>query len=1021
MQHPPPLLATLRSTVRALSLAIIVMAIAVGAARAAATGPDFRLDLDTGGHRSLIRDLVFTPDGQSLISASDDKTIRIWDWRSGATLRTIRGYSGDGNDGKVFSVAISPDGKTIAAGGYFGPGIGAAPPYGDVRLFDFSTGRLTTVLRGNEFAVYSVAFSPDGNRIAAGGQDGFVTLWRRDGAAQTGWAAETMKLDADSTQIDRVAFADNGARIVATTNDYGIRLWDAATGEAIALPPESEALQETPVPALAVSADGTRFATGNGEGVVQVWSARDGSLETTLPALDFSVGSLAFADGGRQLVVSCGYRCGAEHRSVMLAIGDPKAFRHGYLGHDGTVFASAMSPDGTLIATGGGTAHAIIVWNPVTGETVSTMQGAGLPVNAVGIARDGGAIAWGNANPCPERFACPETMGALDHRLQLPTADRFFEPPEPLEPGKDAYQRARMTDGPWALTAAKGGSAGLDNGVLEIRRDGAVARAIANDDTNGSLHASFTLIDRGLRLITGGNDGTMLEYFTQTGRLAGEYRNGHTGEVHAMAAAEAAGLLVTASADQTIRLWNLKTREPIVSMFFAGKEWVAWMPQGYYFASDDGDKLIGWQVNQGRGKEARFVRADQLKRYLWSPEMVRRAIILRSAAKAVAEMRPGTDNELNRLLERRPPEFDVRLAADQSGVREGYVAIEIGGAEQADSKVADFAVLSNSRSIGDFTARAVTGGDRTVIEVPVEEGENTIRITGTNGFGYLTERSVVALGKKKTAALEKKGKLYVVVVGVEKYPLLPTACGGHSCDLRYPVDDAAAFLETVAAKTAPLFNGMETLVLLNRESLDETPDDERSIDRLVGADTVLEPDSDTIDDQLADFLDRPGPDDTTILFVAGHGINIDEDYYFIPTDGRQQDAERWKRSSLVDWSDIQKSLERAKGVRFLLLDTCHAANAFNPRLEKDAADARIVVFSATAVNNTALELSDLGHGVFTYSVLAGLNGEAKTSKDGVTLFGLADYISREVLRLTQSRQKPYYYAGGVDNMLLAGP
>ena len=120
--------------------------------------------------------------------------------------------------------------------------------------------------------------------------------------------------------------------------------------------------------------------------------------------------------------------------------------------------------------------------------------------------------------------------------------------------------------------------------------------------------------------------------------------------------------MVTGSADQTIRLWNLKTRELIVSMFFAGKEFVIWMPQGYYYSSDEGDKLIGWHVNQGRDKEGRFIRAGQLKKYLWSPEMVRRAIILKSAKQAVLEMRPGVDNELQRLLERKPPEFDVKLA-----------------------------------------------------------------------------------------------------------------------------------------------------------------------------------------------------------------------------------------------------------------------------------------------------------------------------------------------------------------------
>ncbi len=90
---------------------------------------DFHLDLDTGGHTARIGDLAFTPDGEDIVSASDDKTIRIWDWQSGVTLRTIRGYLGNGSDGKVFAVAVSPDGKTIAAGGCFGASLGDKPTY----------------------------------------------------------------------------------------------------------------------------------------------------------------------------------------------------------------------------------------------------------------------------------------------------------------------------------------------------------------------------------------------------------------------------------------------------------------------------------------------------------------------------------------------------------------------------------------------------------------------------------------------------------------------------------------------------------------------------------------------------------------------------------------------------------------------------------------------------------------------------------------------------------------------------
>ena len=976
----------------------------------------FFLDLDTGGHRAFVKDLAFTPDGETLVSASDDKTIRIWDWRSGVTLRTIRGFIGDDNEGKIFAVAVSPDGRSVAAAGYFGAGLGDRPPYGEVRLFDMRTGKLTAVLHGAEYAVYDLAFSPDGARLAAGGQDGFVYLWKRADPGG-GWAPET-RLDADSWHIQSLAFAAGGTRLVATTTDNGIRLWDLTSLSEIAMD-DADPLRDTRVMALAVSQDGARFAIANDAGHAEIRDAATGALLGTLPPVDFFVGALAFAAADSRLIVSCGYRCADRHRTVILDTATGEKVGE-YRGHDGTVFASTAAPGGALVATAGGLRHAIHVWDPLTGERAALLQGVGQPVTAVGIDAVGDTIAWGTADPCPDRIACPEVQGALETVLKLPLADRFFERPEASDPAA-RFLRAVHETGGWSLAATAGGADGLENAVLEIRSGAAVTTAIENDATNGYLHAAFTLVDKGLAAITGGNDGTLVEYATATGTFSGEFLGGHTGEINAIAASSGRKLMVTGSADQTLRLWNLETRELIVSMFFAGNEFVIWMPQGYYYSSDEGDKLIGWHVNQGRDKEARFVRAGQLKKYLWSPEMVRRAIILGSAKAAVTEMRPGVDNELKRLLERRPPEFDVRLAEDQSGVKEGFVAVEIVGADEAGADVADFSILSNMRNVGDLSARSVTGdGKRTIIEVPVEDGENEIRITGTNEFGYLTERSVVALAKSRRDD-KPKGKLFLVVVGAEKYPLLPTDCNGRACDLRYPVDDAAGLVRVIAERSAPLYSGMETLVMVNREALEETPDMRDAIGQIVPLDDIIEPESDAVSDEIVDFLDRPGPDDTTIVFVAGHGINVDEDYYFIPSDGRKQDAERWKRSSLVDWSDIQKAVERAQGVRFMLLDTCHAANSFNPRLEKDAADARVVVFSATAANSTAAELPELGHGVFTYSVLEGLRGGANSSGDGVRLLGLADYIYREVIRLTGSRQKPFYFISNMENILLARP
>ena len=81
---------------------MLLVLLALGFVQAArADAPDFHLDLDTGGHRAFIKDIAFTSDGQYLVSASDDKTIRIWDIDSGITLRTLRGFIGPGNDGKT--------------------------------------------------------------------------------------------------------------------------------------------------------------------------------------------------------------------------------------------------------------------------------------------------------------------------------------------------------------------------------------------------------------------------------------------------------------------------------------------------------------------------------------------------------------------------------------------------------------------------------------------------------------------------------------------------------------------------------------------------------------------------------------------------------------------------------------------------------------------------------------------------------------------------------------------------------
>ena len=131
--------------------------------------------LDTGGHMALIKSIAFTPDGRQLVSASDDKTIRVWDLASGKTVRTIRGESAPGHAGKVYAMALSPDGKWLAAGGMVDPSDRSPIRY--IRLYEFASGKLVALLKGHEDVVEGLAFSPDGSRLISGSGDGTAILW----------------------------------------------------------------------------------------------------------------------------------------------------------------------------------------------------------------------------------------------------------------------------------------------------------------------------------------------------------------------------------------------------------------------------------------------------------------------------------------------------------------------------------------------------------------------------------------------------------------------------------------------------------------------------------------------------------------------------------------------------------------------------------------------------------------------------------------------------------------------------
>ncbi|KAF5858595.1 hypothetical protein ETB97_003988 [Aspergillus alliaceus] len=161
------------------------------------------------GHLSSVASVAFSPGGQMVASGSDDNTVKVWDTKAGAELQTPNGHSS-----LVSSVAFSPDRQVVASGSYDNT----------VRLWDTRTGAELQTLKGHSSWVRSVAFSPDGQMVASGSDDNTVKVW------DTKTGAELQTLKGHSSWITSVAFSPDGQVVVSISHNSTIMLWNTMTG-----------------------------------------------------------------------------------------------------------------------------------------------------------------------------------------------------------------------------------------------------------------------------------------------------------------------------------------------------------------------------------------------------------------------------------------------------------------------------------------------------------------------------------------------------------------------------------------------------------------------------------------------------------------------------------------------------------------------------------------------------------------------------------------------------------------------
>jgi WD40 repeat protein len=950
-----------------------------------------------------LTDAVFSPDGTLLLTSGYADVVSIYSFPSGNLIKTIEA-SPDLGLGLGVHIQFSKDGKLCALG----------EDNRTTRVYETSNWSLVTTIKPEEgwcggCGTYN-QFTKEGNalvKLSANSSTGEYDL--RTGRLLTSYGSE-MK---DIRSID----ISTNDRFILTATEKGAVIFQRGRKDSLLYIPAPENHKITAA-ALGVGNESVYIASD--DNVVTEYNRLTGQRiktfkgllnENDAQELGYNPNSywhshiskylrlknkVILLPNGKEIIRT---KTGKEIKLWDIATGTPQIR---FSEHSKPVISLDITKDGKTIVSGD-SKGGVKIWSPDKGQPSFDLKGHLEPILDIHFSPDESTVATSGWDATLNIF--DSKKGTLVNRIDLNNNSAYtfsFTPDglylvlarldktlELFEP--DSRTRVKTFIGHTDVVSSITFHPSQPNIMMSSSWDGTtriwdIQTGLMIKKLNGNqtpVHAAVFTPD-GSRVITAGDDRIIRVWDWQNGKVLKQLE-GHKAEISNLTLSNDGKMLLSASLDGSVKFWNLeKSQEFFEHIYIRNKDWIVLTREGYFNGTSGAMNYVHFV------KGTRLYSTEQLIEKFYKPDLLPSLFNHRGT---------GMYKSVEDLLKTAPPPSVKITALKSEGKAEAEVYLKV---TDNGGGIDEIKVLHNGKriSFGNVKYLPNKKGEHAVLK------ETVSLVHGINSFeasAFSKDRieSSTSYAEIHSESGELASTCHILSIGIDKYK-------NPSMNLTFAKEDAEAFSKLLKEKGQKMFKKIELTTLYNEEATKGN---------------ILK--------TLNELAKKIQKNDVFIFYYAGHGSMTEDQFFFIPSECTRLYEKNTLTKEAIEASELQQKFREIKALKqIIIMDACHSGGSIEFLASRGGIEEKAIaqlarssgvhVLASAGSNETAIEVSELGHGLFTYILLKALKGEADgTPKDGkITVYELKSFLDDQIPEINKKyrgkSQYPYTFSRGHD-------